>query len=314
MRKMGTTRLTYFRLDTSTYHGPHFLEREREEFSKLGIENASDPHDALVLISNTHTDFKKLNWKELKAKLIIHPNSGHDNIPIEFLNETNIPIICGNSIRSHGVAEYTLSRVFHHFSSLDHSPEWKPGRSWNRQRLADKNVLIIGHGLIGKIIHKSLTPLVKNITIHDPFLGMNALETENIDILLLAASLNPTSYHIVNKELLERLNNEWLLVNGARGKLVQQEDLLKTLANNPKATAYLDVFENEPFEENLFKDIPNLFCSSHVAGVSENLDQIIIEFEVEVIKTFITQGSNIREIYKDALLQNKVSPDNSFLI
>ena len=64
------------------------------------------------------------------------------------------------------------------------------------------------------------------------------------------------------------------------------DDLLKYLNETPGATAYLDVFEEEPYNDKTAQ-LPNLFKSSHIAGVYKNIDQEIIGFTQTVIQNFV---------------------------
>ncbi|MFT6070188.1 MAG: D-3-phosphoglycerate dehydrogenase [Bacteriovoracaceae bacterium] len=315
---MGTTHLKYFRLDSSPYQKAEFFQKEYEMFKSLGVEKGENPFDSEILISNTHTDFNKIPLVKLKkTKLILHPNSGYDNIPTEFVREASFPILRGNSIRAHGVAEFTLSKVFQHFCPLEDSQAWDNTRAWDRKLLREQNVFILGLGMIGTLLEQSLRPLVNKIQVHDPFQGHHNSEPIDIDIVLLASSLNKTSERFVDKDFLNKLNPDWLLVNGARGKLVDQKDLLESLRAMKGATAFLDVFESEPFRSEEFSNVPNLYKSSHVAGVSRNLDDLIIDFERDCTTKFITHRSNqpaFETHFKELLLKNKLSKDISFLV
>lgn len=318
MQRMVTTKLSFHRLDLSPYQAEDFPEREKLSLNEIGISYSDNPAQADILISNTHTDFSSLNDSVLKkTQLLIHPNSGYDNIPCSFVTNAEFPVVSGNSIRANGVTEYILGRLFHHFSQINHQPEWQAGRQWNRRRLADQNILIIGHGIIGALLEQAISSLVKNLHIYDPFKSKLELITKDIDVVLVAASLNKTSEGLIDKDLLKDLNSGWTLINGARGKIVAQSELLEALKKDKQAYAYLDVFEKEPFIPSEFSNIPNLMCSSHVAGVSKNLDDLILDFEVKVLKDFVTHRSNSKKfesIYSNLLLSNKVSPDKSFLI
>jgi phosphoglycerate dehydrogenase-like enzyme len=315
---MGTTDLNYFRLNSSSYQKADFSQKENRMFKGLGINLAKDEFSSEILISNTHTDFSKIPLHKLeKTQLFLHPNSGYDNIPANFVRKAPFPILIGNSIRSHGVTEYILSRVFKHFSSIEDSKKWDSTRKWNRKRLADQNVYILGRGHIGTLLEKSLKPLVKKVHFYDPFQGHSNKKPEGIDIVLLASSLNKTSEKIIDREFFKNLNSGWVLVNAARGALINQEDLLLALKEDQLASAYLDVYEKEPFSSESFKDLTNLYCTSHIAGVSSNLDDLIIEFERECASKFLTHRSNQQQFethFKELLLKNKLGADISFLI
>lgn len=318
MRKMATTSLKFHRLDISPYQGDDFAKSEIKLMQDLGVAHTNDPKNAEILITNTHTDFSKLDLKaHLNTELLLHPNSGYDNIPASFVKDAHFSILTGNKIRAHGVSEYILGRLFAHFSTISHQEEWEAGRNWSRERLWDKQVLILGNGLIGGLLFKALTPLVKKLNIYDPFKSNEKLSLKGTDVVLVAASLNPTSHGLINKEFLLQLNENWVLINAARGKIVNQADLVSSLSSNSHAYAYLDVFESEPFKKDAFLALDNLFTTSHLAGVSENLDQLILDFEKEMISKFITHRSNLSEftqLQRAELLSNKLSPDKSFLI
>ncbi len=315
---METTNLKFYRVDISPYQSSNFTNLEIEKLSGLSISPASNQTEADILITNTHTNFKALAENlGSKVKLIIHPNSGYDNIPASFVRDKNFPIITGNPIRANGVTEYILSCVFKHFCYADNRKTWDASRSWPRTRLADQNVLIIGRGLIGDKLYQSLSPLVNSISSFDPFKNFKELDPKNKDIILLAASLNKTSAGLIDTSFLSSLPRGALLVNAARGKIINQSDLKKHLKDSPSFNAYLDVFETEPFEDNEFSDLNNLHCTSHIAGVSKNLDELILEFEYKVLSDFITHRSNIDDFlntYSPLVLKNKLSTDKSFLI
>jgi len=315
---METTSLQFFRADTSPYQESNFKDLEIQRLSQLSIIPSANLADADILLTNTHTRFDLLTEDLVKkTKLIIHPNSGYDNIPTNFVKEHDFPIIVGNPIRANGVTEYILSCVFKHFSKMHEKNIWDPSRSWPRLRLADQNILIIGKGLIGNKLCESLGPIVNSISFYDPYKGHSNLEPENKNIILVAASLNQSSKYLIEKDFLSCLPKGVVIVNAARGKIINQEDLKYYLRENKSAHAYLDVFENEPFQDNEFSDFSNIHCTSHIAGVSKNLDQLILDFEIKVLKDFLTHRLSINEfldIYSSLCLKNKLSPDNSFLI
>lgn len=290
--------LSVYRLNCSSYHAPGFKQLEKSTLESLpGIKVQNTQSDQTnVLITNTHS---KLNNLPKSLKLILHPNSGHDNFSPEFvreLSDKNIPIILGNPIRAQAVTHYTLSCIFGRYTSNPFTPTWDPQRQFNRSSLWEKKVLLIGYGHVGKLIYKSLNPLVKDIQIVDPYLGYPALDhflpLSDFSIVILAASLNRENIGIINKTVLETLPNDFTLINPARGKLVNQNDLFSVLKNKKAAFAYLDVFEKEPFK---FSPLKNLRTSSHIAGVFKNLDHSMIKFELEVLSDYLS--SRFEDLY-----------------
>lgn len=317
-----TKRFKVIRKSVSEYQGNNFKQFEKDhleiipEIDYIWSEDGSNEQGPLILITNSQTDIKQFSDEELaKTELLIHPNSGHDNLTKEFVEKVNFPIILGNPIRSHAVVNYIMSALFKHFVHFEHQKEWDPNREWNRPLLKEKNVLLIGYGHIGKLVHQSLGPLVKNIHIYDPDKGHSELKLEDRNIVIVAASLNPTSHGIIDKKFLNSLPTDFVLINPARGKIVNQLELMEVFSKNKRATAYLDVFETEPYSSLDFLGLNNIMTTSHIAGVYSGLNSEIVKYEFDVINKFIEHCDDLdafKEHFSDLLLQNKLR-DNYFL-
>lgn len=318
-----------YRTNASSYQDPSFFQQEKTILEKIeGVKyikslNDITDEDPFILITNTHTKSEEIPSVLLdKTILVIHPNSGHDNFPQEFIQNSLFPIVLGNPIRSHAVAEYILASVFNHFTKIDNHLHWADKRTWNRKLLRDQKVLILGNGHIGKILQNSLTPLCKEVKVCDPyqenqFEHSSLITTESkeifqdVQILILAQSLNEHNHKQINSEVLKQLNPECLIINAARGSLIEEIDLVHYLQKNPKAFAYLDVFVNEPFAPGYLHDLKNLNKTSHIAGVYERLNQDIISFEFHIIKEFLKYYlENKRDQflidYNECLLSSKI--------
>ncbi len=92
---------------------------------------------------------------------------------------------------------------------------------------------------------------------------------------------------MVNKDFLSQLSSECLIVNSARGEIVVEAELEDWLRKNPKAQAYLDVFEKEPFRPGHMSGAKNVNKTSHIAGVYRDLNQGIIDYEKLVIADYL---------------------------
>ena len=319
MKKGIRSNLSVKRISTSPYFSPDFEKLEKDIIKKLTNADmlaSNDEKIASILITNTHTDTKKIRKEQIEAcELLIHPNSGYDNLSVEFIKSAKFPIIIGNPIRAMAVSNYILSALINHYSSLPIETLWSEKRKWPRKLLSELNILVLGKGHIGSILSQSLTPLVSNISFFDPFEGFHELNLKNIDVVILACSLNNENRHIINNHFLDQLNDNFLLINAARGGLVKTDDLIKTLTLKPKAYAVLDVFEKEPADFSLFSSLKNIKHTSHIAGVYQNIDLITAQFEAQVIHDFITfDESDFLSAYKKTNLKNRLSANQDFLI
>lgn len=267
------------------------------------------PKLADVLISNTHTDVSIISPEQYSAcQLFIHPNSGYDNLPADFIAKASFPVVIGNPIRAHAVANYILGALFSHYSPIVFEESWNQTRKWPRTLISELNILILGNGHIGSILKESLTPLAASVVVFDPEQGVGTLELENIDVLIPACSLNQKNIHLINKTFLEKLKNNFLLINAARGQLVNTADLLSVLEKQKSAFAILDVFEKEPADFSLFKNIPNLKVTSHIAGVYQKIHEVTASFEAQVIADFCQlDDSAFHKKYQNIILKNRLT-------
>lgn len=306
-----------YRPHVSPYQNPHFRKWEKEALEGIEgvvyLESLSEAPQ--ILLTNTHFNYDSFfhensHVRPHDLKLIVHPNSGYDNFPKELVEQLETPVILGNPVRSQAVANYILSCIFEQFTNIPFSKKWDPLRVWPRETLQEKNVLIIGYGHIGSILNLALRPLAKNVTLVDPYKNLPSIEEsplEKADILILACGLNMKSRGLLNKKQFKRMKKNILIINPARGKLIKESDLMDFLSHNPESRAYLDVFEQEPLDYQKFKDLKNIYLTPHIAGVFENLDHQIIEFETEVLQKYTKNKTfNFFDHYHDLLLKNKM--------
>lgn len=314
-----------YRTNVSSYQDSQFIANEKRVLEEIsGIKYIQslqelEKDSPFILISNTHTRPQEIPKNILeKTILLIHPNSGHDNISAAFLKKNHFPIILGNPIRANAVCEYTLSCIFQHFTKVPNHQYWPNSRSWERKLLRDQKVLILGFGHIGKLLHQSLLPLCRSVKVYDPLADFDSSSVEHahewsyelaedINILLVAASLTDSSYEMVGHQILNKLNPENLIINPARGEIINEKELIQYLTKNPKSFCFLDVFKQEPFNPGHLSEIKNINKTAHMAGVYDRLNRDIISFEYIVIKDFVAafKQDNIKKFkleYHDCLL------------
>lgn len=295
------------RLDTSSYFSPDYLKREAELLYALGpqVETVLVGHQALeksftqkgarpwVAITNSQTNLELIDPVSLQhLKLIVHPNSGHDNFTPDFVNRCPCPILLGHEIRAQAVAEVALTTLLERSCPVPDQKQWSSTREFKRTLLSEQKALLVGYGHVGQRLEKMLRPLVKKLSIYDPFKDYFQLDLLESSIIILAASLNPTSYHFINKAFFQQLPKGFTLINPARGSLIVEHDLLEALEQDPRAYAYLDVYEQEPTDLARFsalRDRGQIKTSSHLAGVYGGLEDSMLSF----LQTNMTQFLNL---------------------
>lgn len=304
--------LKLYRANTSPYQARDFSSRERALLESHGFAWASQPSEADILVTNTHTNLDDFS-SELKnnIKLIIHPNSGYDNFKPSQVKQLHCPIVIGNQIRAKAVTSYTMACLYNALGTPPWSKSWDKSRTWKRIGLEHLQIQLIGFGHVGKLIKQTLDPLVDTINVYDPFQNQNDLNLKGCDVLIFACSLNQENHHWLNPSKLSTLKDNCIIINPARGKLIDTDALTLWLKDHQKAQAYLDVFEQEPCDLSIFPQ--NLWSTPHIAGVDEVLDERIMSFVAKVSIDYRELNSNdFATRWHNSILSNRLN--QNFLI
>ncbi|MFE3999474.1 2-hydroxyacid dehydrogenase [Nocardioides sp. YIM B13467] len=184
----------------------------------------------------------------------------------------------GRGIHDTSTAELAVTLVLSSLRGIPghvrHQDEhaWRPG--WFPS-LADKRVLIVGYGAIGRAIEARLLPFETEVvgvarTAREGVHGFDELDTlvPEADVIVLATPLTDETRGLVDRKLLGQMKDGALLVNVARGGVVVTSDLVAELATK-RIHAAIDVAEAEPLPaESPLWSSPNLLITPHVGGAS----------------------------------------------
>ncbi|GAB3259701.1 2-hydroxyacid dehydrogenase [Nocardioides dilutus] len=188
-------------------------------------------------------------------------------------------LLCnGRGIHDASTAELALTLIL---SSLRGIPgfvrrqdarEWRP--EW-RPALADKQVLLVGHGAVGEAIERRLAPFETEVVrvARTARAGVHAIAElpdllPDADVVVLVVPLTDETRGLVDAEFLARMKDGALLVNVARGPVVVEADLVAALRSG-RITAAVDVVDPEPLpEDSSLWTAPGLLISPHVGGAS----------------------------------------------
>ena len=138
----------------------------------------------------------------------------------------------------------------------------------------------------------------------DQLLPMSRLDylISESDYLVVACPLTPSTYQLLNKERLNLLSVNSVLINIARGKIIDEKYLIKKLKNNEIRGAVLDVFENEPLEKNseIF-NLNNVFISPHISGNFSGYQEAVLNSFSENLQRYINKKSLKNRVCKKRL-------------
>ena len=236
----------------------------------------------------------KLSGEVIKAannlKIISRHGVGYDNIDLEVSKKKNITLAITATANAVAVAEHVMFMILNiskRGSMYDDTV--KSGKFNERNKLPktvelwNKNILIAGFGRIGQALIKRCLGFEMNVFVFDPFVSKEFIEkrggtkvdnlsetSKDMDAMSLHIPLNDETKNIINYELLKSMKKNCIIINAARGGIVNEVDLDRALNENLIFGAGLDVFETEPPAENnpLLKN-KKVFLSPHTAAFTE---------------------------------------------
>ena len=242
-----------------------------------------------VEICITHWGCPRFTDRVLNAagrlKLIAHAAGSVADIVTDEVYKKGIKVCSVNDIMARYVAEGILAYILASLRKIPkHDGEIKSGVFWERDIMSSKTLYnakigFIGLGAVGKNLITLLEPFNVEIKLYDPYINNNIMARKynvrlvGIDeviswanIISIHTSLSKETYHMIDEKKLKMLRNGVLLVNAARGAVIDEAALEKELMKN-RFYAVLDVFEREPLPaESRLRGIDNVILMPHMAA------------------------------------------------
>lgn len=241
-----------------------------------------DGHDMAVTALETLDDSILSRLPDLKV--IGKYGVGLDMIDLHALKEHGIKLGWTGGVNKRSVSELVVSfaiAILHRavYANVEvRRGEWYQIKG---RQLSDCTVGIIGCGHIGKDLVKVLKPFGCKVIAHDIIdysdyyaehdvkaVGLEELLVES-DVVTLHLPLDDSTRNILDRQRLNQLKEGAVLINLARGGLLDEEELLKLLKQRKLMGAALDVFAMEPPGENMLIHLDNVFVTPHIGGSTE---------------------------------------------
>ena len=228
------------------------------------------------IISGTENISKKVLLKAKNLQVISRCGTGTDNID-KFALKKKIKIYTTDKEPVIAVAEFVVTQILSALkNSIEHHNNVKK-KKWKKVKgvlLSNKKIGLIGYGKIGKLTHKLMKPFGCKFLIYDSILkqknNVNDLKVllKESDIITLNIPMNKKNKYFINKQKLNKMKDNVILVNCARGGLINEKALEEKLKQNKNFKVILDCFEDEPYEGNLL-NYQNIILSPHVASYAK---------------------------------------------
>jgi len=273
-------------------------------------QTANRISDAEVILTNKVVLDRQLLSENPQIKYIVILATGTNNVDLNAASEFGIPVsnIVGYSTES--VAQHTfavllsLKRKLTEYRASVDSGEWSASPFFclpvhSIQDLCGQTLGIIGYGTIGKRVHELAEAFGMNILISESLVpgssnSENRTDLETLykesDVISLHCPLSEYSKNLIGKKELAIMKQSAILLNMARGGIVNEDELFSALKSGEIAGAATDVMTEEPPSEDhilLKEKLPNLLITPHVAWASRQARQNLINQLGELLQGFL---------------------------
>jgi (S)-sulfolactate dehydrogenase len=246
--------------------------------------------DARALIVRNRTQVRGALLEAAPALNVVgRLGVGLDNIDVEACRARDIAVYPATGANNLSVAEYVITAALMLLRRAWFATERVAAGEWPRtqlmgRELADKRIGLVGLGAIAREtagIARSLRMKVSGCDPHVPpdhpaweHVARHSLEEllATCDVVSLHVPLTDETRHMIDAEAIARMRRDAILVNAARGAIVDEAALVAALREGRLGGAALDVFESEPVDTQYgmrFRGVPNLILTPHIAGVTK---------------------------------------------
>lgn len=265
-------------------------------------------YDGIAIRSATRLDAETIQ-AATRLRVIGRAGIGVDNVEIPAASKQGVIVMnapFGNSVTT---AEHTVALALaaaRHVAAASASTragKWEKSRFMGRE-LGDKTLGIIGAGNIGALVVERFQALKMKVLAYDPFLTRQRAEemgvdlAENlddfwphIDLLTVHTPLNRQTRHIVNATAFEQMKQGVIIVNCARGGIIDEAALYQALQSGKVYAAALDVFEEEPARDNPLFALDNVVFTPHLGASTQEAQENVAVQIAEQISDFLLNGT-----------------------
>ena len=250
------------------------LKKELADVSGIVLRTAQMPNEVIDTCPN--------------LQIIARHGVGYDNVDLNYLNKKKIALGVTGTANAVSVAEHVMTFFLQLTKNIHLSDELtRKGRFQEKGNLPSffelyqKNVLILGFGRIGQAVAKRCLGFEMNVYVYDPYvskdmiekMGCHSISIEDslklADFVSIHLPLNEETRNFINAKSFQDMKDSCVIVNTARGGIVNEQDLYQALKDKKLRSAGLDVYEQEPppSDHPLF-DLSNVLLTPHNAALT----------------------------------------------
>lgn len=257
-----------------------------DEVAQQDLESKAPKAD-YILASGRLNINESVLAKATKLKMIQRTGVGLNSIDFDSIKSRSIPVYVNQGVNSDSVAEHAIMLTLACLKKLTVVNHNTKSGIWKKQaqgvlnrELGKQTIGIIGMGSIGQKVAKLLRSFGATVLYYDYNRKPEIEETHGIryvsleelfsasDVISLHCALTNENKEIINRSAIEKMKNGVVIINTARGQLIDEEALVAALASGKVAFAGLDVFIAEPAHNTTLLSLENVIATPHIAGLT----------------------------------------------
>jgi D-3-phosphoglycerate dehydrogenase / 2-oxoglutarate reductase len=241
--------------------------------------------DALLVRSATTVDAEVLGAAP-KLKIVARAGIGLDNVDVDAATERGVLVVNAPTSNIHSAAEHALALLLAAARQVTAADASLRAHTWKRSSFSGteifgKTVGVVGLGRIGQLVAQRLAAFGAHIVAYDPYvsaaraaqLGIELLSLDELlgrsDFISVHLPKTPETAGLIDKDALAKTKPGVIIVNAARGGLVDEAALAEAVTSGHVRAAGIDVFTTEPCTDSPLFDLPQVVVTPHLGASTE---------------------------------------------
>ena len=269
-------------------------------------------YDGMVVRSATKVT-KNIILAAKKLKVIARAGAGVDNIDVPAAKENNMLVMNTPGGNTNATAEHALALIMSALIKIPYANDTTHKGKWEKKNikgteLSKKTLGIVGFGNVGVRLSNLVKGFGVNILVSSKSLESRKKDfphVKNVSFDELISTSDIISFHckapldgkpLISKEHYKKMKPTAVIINTARGNIVDENDLNDALNENLIASAALDVYSKEPAKENILFNNPKAILTPHVAASTTEASIVVAEMAANQISDFLLKGTKINTV------------------
>jgi D-3-phosphoglycerate dehydrogenase len=263
-------------------------------------------YDALVVRSSTKVTANVIATAD-RLKVIGRAGIGVDNIDVPAATRKGIVVMNTPQGNAVAAAEHTISMLCAMARNIPQAAALVKSGKWDRSRfigveLTGKTLGLLGVGNIGSIVAQRAHGLMMEVIVYDPYVTKEVASARGVELVsldeLLTRShfisvhtpLNDETRNLIDKEAFGKMRPGVMILNCARGGIINEKALCDALGSGKVAAAALDVFEVEPAVGNPLLAFDRVICTPHLGASTDEAQENVAIAIAEQLVNYLIKG------------------------